>query len=100
MDVRGVGAGPAGVELASLLRGVLWAKGQIPGQTGDSITEILRLLSEPQSAKLLEIIQRPTRPEDVARLEGLLRESVSAALEGRVQHQGAPLNLPLFVVVR
>jgi len=50
--------------------------------------------------QLAEIVERPTPPGKVARLEGLLRESVSAALEGRVQHQGAPLNLPLFVVVR
>jgi len=91
MNVPGVGAGPTGTELFTALRvlaapqgGLVDALQGVP-QSGDTITATLRQLSETAVLRFLEIIDRPPSVENAARLENLLRASVSAASEGKVQ---------------
>jgi len=91
MDVGGVGAGPTGTEFSSALRGLAGSKGQglvalaALAQSDDTIAAMLLELSKPEVVRFLETIERPPAPETAARLEGLLRASVSAAAEGNVQ---------------
>lgn len=90
MDVGGVVAGPTGTEFSSALRGLAGSKGQwlvaLPAvaQSDDTIAAMLLELSKPEVVRFLETIERPPLPETAARLEGLLRASVSAAAEGNV----------------
>jgi hypothetical protein len=97
MNVPGVGAGPAGAEFPSGPRGLVGPKGHelaaLTGlaQSGDAIAAILRDLSELKFVRLLELIDRPPAPENTARLEDLLRASVSAVAEGNVQEALAKL---------
>ena len=92
MDVRGVGAGgPAGTEFSSALRALAGPKGPALAAlaglapSGDTVTTLLRELSESEVAKLLEVIERPLLPENAARLPDLFRASVSAVAEGNIQ---------------
>jgi hypothetical protein len=97
MDVRGVGAGPAGPELSSALRGPPALKGPgiadpaNPAQAGDTIAAILLELSDPQVERFLEVLELPPSPAMAARLEDLIRASISAAAEGNVQQALAKL---------
>jgi hypothetical protein len=91
MDVRGLGTGPTSVEISSALRGLAETKGQVLAaienlaQSGDTITEILKQLSEPEVVKFLETIEHAPRQENAAQLDELFRASISAAADGNVQ---------------
>jgi hypothetical protein len=92
VDVSGVGAaGPSGTEFSTALRLLDGPKGQLlatledVAQSGDTIAATLRQLSDLAALGFLEIIERAPSPENAARLEGLLRASISVAAEGNVQ---------------
>lgn len=91
MDIRGVDGGPTGAELSTALRGPPGLKDHGPeglptlAQSGDTITAILSELSDPEVVRFLELLEQPPLPEMAARLDELIRASVSAAAEGNVQ---------------
>jgi hypothetical protein len=103
MEVPGVGAGLTGAGLSSLLRGLAGpggpaaAKGDLLAalgnatQPGDAVSAFLHQLSEPEVVRFLAIIERPMPAETVARVEALLRASVSAAAEGNAPQAVAKL---------
>jgi hypothetical protein len=97
MDVRGVDSGPTGTELSSALPGLPGLKDNglaaLPSlaQSGDTITAILRELSDPEVVRFLALLEQPPPPEMAARLEDLIRASVSAVAEGNVQQALAKL---------
>jgi hypothetical protein len=88
MDVRGVGAGPAGVELSGALRGLPGLKGPAAVDfanltpSGDTISSILRELSAPQVERFLAILELPPPPEMAAHLDVLMGAAISAAVQG------------------
>jgi hypothetical protein len=90
MDMRGVEGGPVGTELSSALRGLprLSDNGfaALPSlaQSDDTITAILRELSDPEVVRFLELLEQPPLPEMATQLDDLIRASVSAAAEGNV----------------
>jgi hypothetical protein len=97
MDLRGVDSGPTGAELSSALRGPLGPKGHahaglpVAGPANDSITAILSELSDSGVVRFLERLEKPPLPEMAARLDNLIRASVSTAAEGNVQQALAKL---------
>src|ERR1700733_6341609 len=97
MDVQGVGPGPAGAELSRPLRALPELKGPglaVPAslaESGDTTSALLRELSQPEVLRFLEILELPAPPQMAARIEELIRASVSAALEGNVQQALAKL---------
>ena len=90
MDVSGVGSGPTGAEFSNALRAL--AGPTPPGldalagsaQSGDTSASLLGELSELEIISLLQIIDRQLTPDIAARVDGLLRASVSAVAEGNV----------------
>jgi hypothetical protein len=98
MDVRGVDSGPTGTELSSALRGPPELKEHghaglpILAQSDDTITATLSELSSPAAVKFLERLEQPPHPEMAARLDDLIRASVSAVAEGNVQQALARLG--------
>jgi hypothetical protein len=93
MEMRGVDGGTTGAELSNS-----GALGGLPGpkddglavlpsfaESGDTITAILGELSDPEVVRFLERLEQPPLPEMAARLEDLIRASVSAVAEGNVQ---------------
>lgn len=90
MDVSGVGSGPTGAEFSSALRALAGPKP--PGldalagvaHSGDASTSLLGELSELELVSLLQIFDRRLTPDIAARVDGLLRASVSAVAEGNV----------------
>jgi hypothetical protein len=97
MDIRGVDGGSTGAELSSALRGLPGLKDHGPAglpslaQSGDTVTAILSELSDPQVVRFLELMEQPPLPEMAARLDDLIRASVSAAAEGNVPQALAKL---------
>ncbi len=99
MDIRGVDGGPTGAELSSRTR---WANCPLKdhgpeglpslAQSGDTITAILSELSDPEVVRFLELLEQPPLPEMAARLDELIRASVSAVADGNVQQALAKLT--------
>jgi hypothetical protein len=84
MEVPRVGGGPAGVDLAGVLRTLATQRTEAllgAARPGDTFTTLLRELSAPAITKLLEVIDRPLAPESTAHLESLLRASIAAVAE-------------------
>jgi hypothetical protein len=97
MDLRGVDGSPPATELSSALRELPGPKDNglaalpSPAQSGDTITAILGELSDPEVVRFLALLEQAPLPELAARLDDLIRASVSAVAEGNVPQALAKL---------
>jgi len=98
MDIRGVGAGGAGPELAGIGQAAPMAKSPETAVAGlveagaDTVAGSLAGLSETQVASLMQIVQPPVAPQTAAQVEQLLRAAAGATAEGEIDLAVAKLS--------